>query len=60
MIEEKKQELEEEVGTFAIKQKNEPNKDDVLVVIMLEKNPNFKGFINPMNCQFVENKLGNG
>ena len=40
MIEEKKQELEEEVGTFAIKQKNEPNKDDVLVVIMLEKNPN--------------------
>ena len=45
MIEEKKQELEEEVGTFAIKQKNEPNKDDVLVVIMLEKNPNFKGFI---------------
>lgn len=42
---EEKTELEEEVGTFALKQNVGPTQNDVLVIIMLEKNPNFKGFI---------------
>lgn len=47
LIEEQKKELEEEVGTFALKQNDAPHKNDVMIIIMLEKNPNFKGFIKP-------------
>lgn len=45
-----------EVGTLQLKQKS-TKKNDVLVIILLEKNPNFQGFIKPYELTMCGKKM---
>lgn len=50
-------EMEEEVGTLPLKQKLQSQTSDVLVIILLEKNVNFKNFIKPYELPLCGKKM---
>ena len=50
-------ELEEEVGTLPLLEKTKSSTHDVLVIILLEKNVNFKNFIKPYELPLCGKKM---
>lgn len=49
--------LEEEVGTLSLKEKTKSSGHDVMVIILLEKNANFKNFIKPYELPICGKKM---
>lgn len=50
-------EMEEETGTLPLKQKLQDKSNNVLVIILLEKNVNFKNFIKPYELPICGKKM---
>ena len=49
--------LEEEIGTLSLKEKVKSSGHDVMVIILLEKNANFKNFIKPYELPKKKKKM---
>ena len=50
-------EFEEEVGTLPLREKIKSSSHDVMVIILLEKNVNFKNFIKPYELPICGKKM---
>lgn len=54
---ETKIEFEEEIGTLPLREKTKSSSHDVMVIILLEKNVNFKNFIKPYELPICGKKM---